>query len=75
MHDDLVGGGAAAAQTTPHSEAEQYYAALKIRDIPTMLVRVPGAWHEGLAARPSQEAAEVSAILAWFAKYRQPADS
>jgi dipeptidyl aminopeptidase/acylaminoacyl peptidase len=60
---------------TPHSEAEQFYAALQIRKVPTLLVRVPGASHESLAARPSQQAAEVSAILAWFAKYRKPAGS
>ncbi|QUD89110.1 alpha/beta hydrolase family protein [Phenylobacterium montanum] len=60
---------------TPHSEAEQFYEALKIRDVPTMMVRVPGASHESLAERPSQQAAEISAILAWFEKYRRPAGS
>ncbi len=55
---------------TPVSEAEQYYAALQIRGVPTALVKVPGASHGGLAARPSQSAARVSAILAWFDKYR-----
>lgn len=55
---------------TPVSEAEQYYAALQIRGVPTALVKVPGASHHGLAARPSQSAARVSAILAWFDKYR-----
>jgi dipeptidyl aminopeptidase/acylaminoacyl peptidase len=55
---------------TPDSEAEQYYAALQLRGIPTALVKVPGANHEGLAARPSQSAAKTAAILAWFARYR-----
>ncbi|MGH7022968.1 MAG: prolyl oligopeptidase family serine peptidase [Caulobacteraceae bacterium] len=55
---------------TPPSEAEQFFQALQLRSVPTVLVRVPGASHEGLADRPSQEAAESSAILAWFAKYR-----
>lgn len=55
---------------TPDSEAEQYYAALQIRGVPTALVKVPGASHEGIAARPSQSAAKASAILAWFDKYR-----
>jgi dipeptidyl aminopeptidase/acylaminoacyl peptidase len=58
---------------TPGSEAEQFYQALQLRKIPTLLVRVPGASHSGLAARPSQEAAEASAILAWFARYRTDA--
>ena len=63
---------------TPVSEAEQYYTALQTRGIPTMLVKVPGASHGGIAARPSQAAAKASAILAWFDRYRtdkpQPAN-
>jgi dipeptidyl aminopeptidase/acylaminoacyl peptidase len=55
---------------TPVSQAEQYYAALQMRGIPTALVKVPGASHGSIAARPSQAAAKASAILAWFDKYR-----
>ncbi|MBA3896903.1 MAG: S9 family peptidase [Sphingomonadaceae bacterium] len=55
---------------TPVSEAEQYYSALQLRGIPTALVKVPGASHGGIAARPSQSAAKAAAILAWFEKYR-----
>jgi dipeptidyl aminopeptidase/acylaminoacyl peptidase len=55
---------------TPDSEAEQFYEALQLRDIPTMFVRVPGAGHETLTDRPSQSAAKASAILAWFDRYR-----
>jgi dipeptidyl aminopeptidase/acylaminoacyl peptidase len=55
---------------TPVSESEQYYAALQIRGVPTALVKVPGASHGGLTARPSQSAAKASAIIAWFDKYR-----
>lgn len=62
---------------TPASEAEQYYAALQIRGVPTAFIKVPGASHHGLAGRPSQAAAKASAILAWFDKYRtdKPADA
>jgi dipeptidyl aminopeptidase/acylaminoacyl peptidase len=55
---------------TPDSEAEQFYEALQLRGVPTMLVKVPGASHGGIAARPSQSAAKASAILAWFDRYR-----
>ena len=55
---------------TPVSEAEQYYAALQIQGVPTALVKVPGASHGGLAARPSQSAAKAAAIIAWFDRYR-----
>ena len=56
---------------TPVSEAEQFYAALQLRGVPTALVKVPGASHAGIASRPSQAAAKASAILAWFDRYRQ----
>lgn len=60
---------------TPVSEAEQYYAALQQRNVPTALVKVPGASHGGIAARPSQSAQKAAAILAWFARYRSDAAS
>jgi dipeptidyl aminopeptidase/acylaminoacyl peptidase len=55
---------------TPVSEAEQLYSALKLKGVPTMLVKVPNASHGGIAARPSQAAAKAAAIIAWFDKYR-----
>jgi dipeptidyl aminopeptidase/acylaminoacyl peptidase len=55
---------------TPIAEAEQYYQALKLRKIDTVLVRVPGASH-GIAARPSHLIAKIDNILAWFGKYRK----
>ena len=54
---------------TPVTEAEQFYTALKLRGVPTALVKVPGANHEDLAGRPSQSGAKAAAILAWFAQY------
>lgn len=53
---------------TPPSEAKQYYGALKIRKVPTVLVELPGASH-GIANRPSQLIAKVDNILAWFSRY------
>jgi dipeptidyl aminopeptidase/acylaminoacyl peptidase len=58
---------------TPLSDSEQYYQALQLRGVPTALVKVPGASHGGLTARPSQSAAKASAILAWFQRYRKGA--
>ncbi|WP_114954545.1 alpha/beta hydrolase family protein [Sphingosinicella terrae] len=58
---------------TPVSEAEQYYTALQLRRVPTALVKVPGAGHGSLAARPSQSGAKAAAILAWFERYRNGA--
>lgn len=56
---------------TPVSESEQYYTALRLRGVPTALIKVPGAGHGSIAARPSQSAAKAAAILAWFEKYRK----
>ncbi|HYJ51654.1 MAG TPA: S9 family peptidase [Allosphingosinicella sp.] len=58
---------------TPVSEAEQYYTALQLRGVPTALVKVPGASHGSIAARPSQSGAKAGAILAWFERYRNGA--
>ena len=55
---------------TPISETEQFYEALKLRKIPTMMVRVPGASH-GLTTRPSNLIAKTDNILAWFERYRK----
>jgi acylaminoacyl-peptidase len=53
---------------TPISESEQYYQALKLRKVPTTLVRIPDASH-GIAARPSNLMAKVIYILDWFERY------
>lgn len=50
---------------TPISESEQFYQALKLRKVDTMLVRVPDASH-GIAARPSHLIAKVAHVLKWF---------
>jgi dipeptidyl aminopeptidase/acylaminoacyl peptidase len=56
---------------TPIEESEQYYQALKLRKIDTVMVRIPEASHGGLVARPSNLIAKVDNILAWFGKYRK----
>lgn len=55
-------------QRTPISETEQFYQALKLRRVDTVMIRVPGSSH-GIAGRPSRLIAKVSNILAWFARY------
>jgi len=53
---------------TPISESEQYYEALKLRDVDTVLVRIPEASH-GITARPSRLAAKPLYVLEWFARH------
>ena len=55
---------------TPIAESEQFYAGLKLNNVESMLVRIPGASH-GIAARPSNLIAKVNAIIAWFEKYKK----
>jgi len=54
---------------TPISESEQFYQALKLKGVDTVMVRVPGSPH-GIAGRPSRLIAKVDNILAWFEHYR-----
>ncbi|MEP5765300.1 MAG: S9 family peptidase [Halieaceae bacterium] len=53
---------------TPMWESEQFYQALKLRQVDTALVRVPGSSHS-IARRPSQLIAKVAAILEWFERH------
>ncbi|MEE3108583.1 MAG: S9 family peptidase [Pseudomonadota bacterium] len=53
---------------TPAWEAEQWYTALKMQNVPSAYVRVPGTSHT-IAARPSNLVAKVDTIMAWFEKY------
>jgi len=55
---------------TPIGESEQFYQALKLRKVDTMMVRIPEASH-GMTSRPSNLIAKVDNILAWFEKYRK----
>ncbi len=54
---------------TPISETEQFYQALQLRRVPSVMVRIPGTNH-GIAGRPSLLNAKVDYTLAWFERYR-----
>jgi acylaminoacyl-peptidase len=56
---------------TPIEETEQFYQALKLRKVDTLMVRIPEASHGGMVARPSNLIAKVDNILAWFDRYRR----
>ncbi|QBF84333.1 S9 family peptidase [Shewanella maritima] len=53
---------------TPIGETEQYYQALKLRNIPTAMVRIPDAPH-GIYKRPSNLMSKVAHILWWFEQH------
>ena len=53
---------------TPMSESEQFYQALKLQKVDSVLVKVPGSPH-GIASKPSRMIGKIENILAWFKKY------
>lgn len=54
---------------TPISETEQYYTALKLQKVESVMVRIPGSGH-GIASRPSQLMTKVAHILEWFEQHK-----
>jgi len=54
---------------TPISEAEQFYAALKLLNVEAVLVRVPEEPH-GIGRRPSHHIAKMLYIAGWFDQHK-----
>jgi dipeptidyl aminopeptidase/acylaminoacyl peptidase len=54
---------------TPISEAEQFYEALKLLNVDTVLVRVPEEPH-GISRRPSHHIAKMLYIAGWFDQHK-----
>jgi dipeptidyl aminopeptidase/acylaminoacyl peptidase len=54
---------------TPSSEAEQFYGALKLRKVPTAMLRIPDASHD-IDAKGSNLIAKAVYTIGWFNKYR-----
>ncbi len=56
---------------TPMGQTEEYYEALKIRKVPTAMVRFNGDWH-GTSSTPSNFLRTQLYLRSWFDKYQQP---
>jgi dipeptidyl aminopeptidase/acylaminoacyl peptidase len=54
---------------TPISDSEQYYQALKLLGIESVLVRVPDEPH-GITVRPSHHMTKIAYIIGWFDNHR-----
>jgi dipeptidyl aminopeptidase/acylaminoacyl peptidase len=54
---------------TPISEAEQFYTALKLLNVDTVLVRVPEEPH-GISRRPSHHIAKMLYVAGWFDQHK-----
>lgn len=59
---------------TPMSETEQFYQALKLLKVETVMVRIPGASH-GITTRPSNLISKVAHILKWFDSHKPSHDN
>ena len=55
---------------TPMSDSEQYYQALKLLGVESVLVRVPDEPH-GIAVRPSHHMSKMLHIIGWFDQHRK----
>ncbi|MEQ1690248.1 MAG: S9 family peptidase [Gemmatimonas sp.] len=56
---------------TPMGQTEEYYEALKVRKIPTAMVRFNNEWH-GTSSTPSNFLRTQLYMRSWFDKYQQP---
>ncbi len=56
---------------TPMGQTEEYYEALKIRKVPTAMVRFNDEWH-GTSSTPSNFLRTQLYLRSWFDKYQQP---
>lgn len=54
----------------PISESEQYYRALKLLGVESVLVRMPKEPH-GIRIRPSHHISKIQHIIGWFDKYKK----
>jgi dipeptidyl aminopeptidase/acylaminoacyl peptidase len=58
---------------TPMSDSEQYYQALKLLGVESVLVRVPDEPH-GIAVRPSHHMSKIHHIITWFDQHQQKSE-
>jgi dipeptidyl aminopeptidase/acylaminoacyl peptidase len=56
---------------TPIPQTEEYYAALKVRGVPTVMLRFNGEYH-GTGSKPSNFMRTQLYMMSWFQKYRRP---
>lgn len=56
---------------TPSSQAEEFYEALKLRKVPTAMIRVNDEYH-GVTSKPSNFMRTQLYLRYWFDKYKRP---
>jgi dipeptidyl aminopeptidase/acylaminoacyl peptidase len=56
---------------TPMPQSEEFFAALKMRGVPTGILRFEGEWH-GTESIPSNWMRTMLYMMSWFEKYSTP---
>ncbi|HUQ20475.1 MAG TPA: S9 family peptidase, partial [Gemmatimonadaceae bacterium] len=59
---------------TPMAQSEEYYAALKMRGVPTTLLRFEGEYH-GTGSKPSNWIRTQLYMMSWYKRYTRPVGS
>ena len=59
---------------TPMGQTEEYYQALKVRKVPTAMIRFNDEWH-GTSSRPSNYLRTQLYLRSWFEKYTKKGDN
>lgn len=61
---------------TPMEQTEQYYRALKMQKVPTLMVRLADEYHgfnaDGSVRHPSNRVQQILYLRAWFDKHKRP---
>lgn len=52
---------------TPMSQTEEFYQALKLREVPTAMIRFKDEWH-GTSSKPSNAMRSLLCLRSWFRK-------
>jgi len=58
---------------TPISQTEEFYQALKMRKVPTAMIRFKDEWH-GTTSRPSNFMRTQLYLRSWFERFRRPSE-
>jgi dipeptidyl aminopeptidase/acylaminoacyl peptidase len=58
---------------TPMPQSEEYFAALKMRNVPSALLRFEGEYH-GTSSRPSNWLRTQLYMMQWYGKWRRTSD-
>jgi acylaminoacyl-peptidase len=60
---------------TPMGQTEEYYQALKLRKVDTVMVRIPGEYHGAAGRHVSNRLRRILYVREWFEKHKAKAEA